>query len=1034
MSSTASGYLFSLRALCRVTRYVLVGMFALAAAYGQSAEGTIEGRVFNAATGAALSKARISIEGTNRETVTDESGSFRLLDVPAGEVRVTVSYLGLERQSTTLQVTAAQVTHREFELVRVGAVAPPQVDGAPVQLKEFTVVVDREMSAQAIAMNEQRNAPNLKNVVAIDEFGDQGDENVGEFLRFLPGVSIEDSGLVALEVQVRGFPSSNTGMMVDGGEMVGARSGDTRAVSLLEVPMSNVSRVEVTKVPTPDMPASGLGGSINLISRSGFETKRRVFNYQVYSLFHNRSGITFDGGRTTHIPDISPSNTQPSFNFSYLHPVNKSLAITVGGSRTWRQKPMEEGDDGDETGTWNLTSLVQTQSDWQSLAQVLKTRSGQIGVDWRISPNNTLSTSIQYRDTSSIITRSRFIAAYGAGATGDSTHTQGAATGVGTATQGNGNHQDVPTENTHMTLKFAHRGDRWRFDASTSFSEAETRLWDLDRGYFFNSPATITNLIIRGDGIPSSGGTIPTRYAATSRTGAPVDLYDGGNYSLVSGNSMQRRFHTMKTAGRMDLARDFTGRLPFTLKTGVSMDRMEKDNRTWAKTWNFRPNGLTDVTSRLARNFDVFDEEYNATAPTIYGTPMRWISVPKVWQLYQQHPDWFVLDEPLAHQNQVTTSRKLIETISAAYLRSDVRLLSNRLWVVAGVRLENTAIEGWGPLNDINAQYQRDASGNFVRNAAGQRVLITSDALALRKLRYVERGSHAERDYHGYYPSLNLSYSISDSIVLRGAYARTIGRPNVTLVIPGVTISEPDVAVPTITVTNTALQPWTADSYDLSIESYYLKDGFGSVGVFQKNIKNFFGTLRTPATPELLEQYGLGGDPGFLDYDISTRINDGDAEITGVEFNFRQALSFLPRWARGFQVFGNATKMWLKGSNTADFDGFNPQSVAGGINFIRPRYFVKLSVTHQGETRRDLVAASATVPANTYNYQAERTRWALSAQYSFSKRYALYGSISDIQGGVGSGLRFAPGTPEYAKYTRYQELGYYTTIGIKGQF
>ncbi len=995
--------------------------------------GTIEGRVFNAATGAALGKARVTIEGTNREVVTDESGSYRLTGVPAGEVRISVFYLGLERQTTAVRVAPAEVVQREFELVRAG-VGPAGGRGETVTMQEFTVVVDREMSAQALAMNEQRHAANLKNVVAIDEYGDQGDENVGEFLRFLPGVSIDDSGLVALEVTLRGFPSSNTGVMVDGGQMVGARSGDTRAVSLLEVPMSNVSRVEVTKVPTPDMPASGLGGSINLISRNGFETKHPVFNYQVYSLFHSRSGLTFDGGRRNHIPAVSPDYIQPSFNFSYLHPVNKSLALTVGGSRTWRQKPMESGEDADETGTWNLVSLVQTSSDWQSLAQVLKTWSGQAGADWRISPRDTLAVSLQYRETSSIITRSRFLAAYGAGVTGSAAFSQGAATGVGTVTQANGNHQDVPTKNLHATLKYAHRGEVWRVDASGSFSEAETRLWDIDRGYFFNSPATISNLILRGDGIPAAGGTIPTRYSAVTRTGAPVDLYDGGNYSIVSGNSNQYRYHTTMNAARLDAARDFAGAVPVTLKTGVSVDRMEKDNRRILQTWNFRPNGATDTTARLARNFDVFDEAFNATAPTLYGQPMRWISVPRVYQLFQKNPAWFVLDEPLAHQNLVTNSRRLIETISAAYLRSDFRLLRNRLWIVAGVRFERTDVEGWGPLNDINAQYQRQANGDFVRNAAGQRVLITTDTLALRKLRFQERAFSAERNYSGLYPSLNLTYSVSDNLVLRGAYARTIGRPNVLLVIPGITISEPDVAQPTITVTNSGLKPWTADSFDLSLESYFLKEGFGSIGVFQKNIRNFFGALRTPATPALLDSYGLGGDDGYLDYDISTQVNAGDANITGLEFNYRQSLTFLPSWARGFQVFANATRMWLGGSNSADFTGFNPSSVAGGINFIRPRYFLKLSVTHQGETRRALAAVSASIPPDTYNYQSERTRWAFSAQYSLTKRYALYGSVSDIHGGVGSGLRFAPGTPDYAKPTRYQELGYYTTLGVKGQF
>jgi hypothetical protein len=63
-----------------------------------------------------------------------------------------------------------------------------------VRLEALSVVADREMTAQAIAMNEQRSAPNLKNVVAFDEFGDRGLENIGEFLLFLPGVSVNVDG------------------------------------------------------------------------------------------------------------------------------------------------------------------------------------------------------------------------------------------------------------------------------------------------------------------------------------------------------------------------------------------------------------------------------------------------------------------------------------------------------------------------------------------------------------------------------------------------------------------------------------------------------------------------------------------------------------------------------------------------------------------------------------------------------------------------------------------------------------------------
>jgi len=47
------------------------------AARAQERAGVIEGRVFNAATGLSLGNARVTLEGTNRDAITDESGSFR---------------------------------------------------------------------------------------------------------------------------------------------------------------------------------------------------------------------------------------------------------------------------------------------------------------------------------------------------------------------------------------------------------------------------------------------------------------------------------------------------------------------------------------------------------------------------------------------------------------------------------------------------------------------------------------------------------------------------------------------------------------------------------------------------------------------------------------------------------------------------------------------------------------------------------------------------------------------------------------------
>lgn len=988
--------------------------------------GTIEGRVFNATNGAALANARVSLESPARDIVTDDAGAYRLTGVPAGPARILVSYVGFRSEAASLLVPADGTVAREFELELA------QADGSVVKLEAFNVVADREMSAQAVAMNEQRQAPNLKNVVAIDEFGDRGTENIGDFLRFIPGVSINDAGLVPNDVILRGFPSAYSGIMVDGGEFASSR-GTSRSVSLLEVPMSNISRVEVTKVPTPDQPASGLGGTINLISRSGFESKKATFTGQVYGLFNSLSGVRLDGGPRGPLPTVSPDTIEPSFNFSYLHPVNRNLAFTVGAARTWRQQP---ADALDEVATWDFVNRYQRQTLWQSVAQVLITTSGQFGVDWRISPQDVLSASFQYRDARNFVARNSLTVAYGTGATGGPTHTQGAATGVGTLTQGSAINQAIGTETLHLNLKYAHRGPVWRLDGGATWSHSRSANEDIDRGYFASTPSSISSVVVRGDGLGDDGAFIPTRFSATTRTGTAVDPYDGRNYSIVTATSGQTRNRTTKGAGRVDAARDFGGRVPFTLKAGVSVDRLERDLRALPQTWNFRPNGLTDATSRLAGRYDVFDEAYNATAPTLYGRPMGWINSAKLYQLYRQQPTWFVLNEPLAHEGLVAGSRELVETTTATYLRADTRLLQHRLWLVGGVRFERTENEGRGALDDPSAQYQKDAEGNLVRNAAGQPILLTTDTLARARLRYTERGARGGRTHRDFYPSLNAAYSLTENLLLRTAYARTVGRPPLDVVIPGATFSDPTALNPTISVSNPDIKPWTADNFDLAIESYHVKDGFGSLGVFQKNISNFFGTSSTPATRELLAYYGLPDDEVYLDYDIRTTANVGTARVTGLEFFYRQSLTFLPHWARGLQIFGNATKLRLEGDRAADFTGFNPLSYSGGLNLIRSRWFLKLSCTHQDEARRTLVAASTTtgVPQDTYNYQGETTRWTLSGQFSLTKNLSLYGTVTDLGGFELVTRRYAPDTPDYARNQRRQVLGSTITLGLKGQF
>jgi iron complex outermembrane recepter protein len=1000
-----------------------------------AARGILEGRVLNAATGTYLENVRIRIAGTELETITDREGSYRMDGVSAGRAVVTASYIGLTEMTLPVQVSAGQVTRRDFELSLAGAPVAT-APGELVKLDQVTVVAAREFSAQALALNEQRQAANIKNVVAADEYNGAAAGQLGDFLKFIPGVSAIYSGNLATDISVRGFPGFTTGVSINGGEVAAASVGESRNVQIYAVPLNNVSRIEVNKVPTPDMPASGLGGSVNIIAREGFQHKAPRFNYGLSSSFNGSRAFNLDRlpGPTDR---IRARNLNPDIDLSYLRPINDALAVTMAFSRIY---PRTRSDA--TSANYDLNTLVQTSNGWTPDSQFILQTSGQLGVDWKFGRNHTLNASVQQTRRDGYWATSTFTTNFGAGATGGPSFTQGAPTAVGSVSQSFDYRYRIQNSISGL-VRYTHRGEVWRIDASAGLSSAKTHEGSADKGYFQNSSGTITNLLIRGDGIGSADRKeklMPTRYTVVDRTGVSVDTLNGNAYAISTASVFDRNWQNERLTGRIDLTRTFATRIPFSLKTGVAINRQDWSRNQSDQTYAFQPG--TAVTERTAGKWGLVDEAFSAALKPYPGNRViQWISPKRTHDLYRQRPELFVLDRAAEHTTQANNDKRIVETVTAGYLRGDLRAFSNRLLVVAGVRFEETADEGWGPLQDPTAQYQKDARGNVVRNAAGSPILITTDALERAKLRYQRRGTRVEKSYHGFYPSVNASFSLRQDLVLRAAYAETIGRPDFNFILPGITITDVT-ATPgnrLITVVNTGLTPWTSRNSDLSLESYAIKGAIASVGVFQKNIRNFFGATRYRATPEILTALDLPVEQEFLDYDVATTMNVGEAKITGFEFGYKQALTFLPKWASGVQVFLNYTKMNLGGSNASDFSGFNPKNTSWGVQLTRPRYVVKLNCSIMGETRRTPVAANAAsgIPAGTYLWQGDYRRYTLSGEYRFTRRLGLFGSLGDFdtKGFNPVQRRYAdPATPDYAKYQRIQEWGITVTLGIKGEF
>lgn len=248
--------------------------------------GSISGRVLNVGNSKYVANAVVSVEGTSITTLTNDYGEYRLNDVPAGEVKVNVTSGGLDPETATVTVPAEGSVTRDFDLTS----AERYGDDKTIQLDTFVVAANREFEGNAIATNEQRYAKGLKVVMASDTFGDVTEGNVGEFLKFLPGVSVDYVAADVRTVSVRGFAASFTSVFLDGMPITSSNSGAAgRQFEFEQASINNAARVEVLKVPTPDTSANGIGGNVNLVSKSSLERKGAQFNYKVGVNFNNET-------------------------------------------------------------------------------------------------------------------------------------------------------------------------------------------------------------------------------------------------------------------------------------------------------------------------------------------------------------------------------------------------------------------------------------------------------------------------------------------------------------------------------------------------------------------------------------------------------------------------------------------------------------------------------------------------------------------------------------------------------------------------
>ena len=294
----------------------------------QGSTGTIEGRVFNPVTGAYVERARVSVAGTTLEPFTDADGNYRLSGVPTGVARVQVFFTGLPPSTTTVGVEADRVMQHAINL----AAARPEraTDAEVVKLSAF-IVGTPSMDGSALAINEQRFAAEMKNVVSAQEFGQVAEGNVAEMLKFMPGVSIDYGGGNARNISIGGAPSGTVPVTVGGFDLASADVGGTgRAAALDFVSINNVSRIEVLHSPTPESPGAALAGSVNMVPRSAFERARAELQGSIFLMTRDNAVTSTrpPAPRTSRVARSTPASIFPTRSPSTSASVSPSPPTT----------------------------------------------------------------------------------------------------------------------------------------------------------------------------------------------------------------------------------------------------------------------------------------------------------------------------------------------------------------------------------------------------------------------------------------------------------------------------------------------------------------------------------------------------------------------------------------------------------------------------------------------------------------------------------------------------------------------------------
>lgn len=1031
------GNLMKLHLPIRALAALVTFACAIVASAQNTGTGTIAGHVYNAVTKEYTRDAIVRIEGTNLSTVSEGSGAFSLSRVPAGEVTVTVTYTGLPPVTTKLTVIDGETVNQEFEVGTAEAEA--RTGEQIVKLQEFTVTAEKDGNAKALS--RQKNSMNLSRSVASDAFGNITEGNVGEFLKFLPGVELEYVEADTRGPRIGGMSSEYASVTLDGksiasadsfGQYVGfensASGTANRSFGFDSISINSIESIEINRVTSAAMDANAPAGNINLKTKKAFDRKGRYFGGSISTVLNSQE---FTLRPTSGPGDRFGRKWRPNFNAVYSDIFFKNrlgVILSIQESNLYNEQYRVDH-------TYNRTP-TDVDPRPQVLTQVLLkdgpkwTNRGSYTAtfDFRATPNLTFSLNALFsRYHAQFYNRQVTAIAGGTRATvpGDGVLSYGSSpTNAGSLQFGGGNGAKF-TNTLTFSPSFEYRRNNLRLDGSFTTSHSRNDYDNLAHKLVANT--TVNNVT----GI----GFTATRSAADSADWKIVQTggSDWTNLALQTNPriSDDNRQNTIDIKSG-DLNARYT--LPMKIPTFIQVGAKRARNAQFARNSNDSDKwlyvgpggGTTGSFGNYPSSFTLFG---SGNQPGVVFTSLGGGGAPPfpdrdtLGELFTSHPEYFVRTLPTSATGSSTSGVSLANYESGTYLNQptyDVKETVTAGYLMANSRIDKLILQGGVryELTEIDST-ELDPYSNQQVAAAGYPVTATGAPNSVSAIDYKYSRPRVQRhgDYADYFPSVSAKYSVRPNILFDIGWGKAIRRPDLGKISGTRQINDDAQQVNT---PNPNLKPERSQKVAASLAYFFGATGVNNVQVVASRNKVTNKTLSKTLTSE---EYG-NTDPTYDGYEFIS-YSSAPLPITynSMEYSYQQYLSFLPRALQGTSLTGSYTRTYVDTPPGQVILGVIPHTLKGTLSYSNLRFKLSFSTIWQDDSG----------PFQAANrYQKRNVKCDFSGSITLTEKLSFFFAGRNIFEEPHLLMEKSAGNRDVLY--RYENYGTNWTFGIRGSF